>query len=77
MLTRRALLLSSMAALALPAVGALAQDKKTLQVYVDGDTNVTGFWNDVLKPAFEAAQPGLTFNVTATKGVAEANVTVA
>ena len=55
MLTRRALLLSSMAALALPAVGALAQDKKTLQVYVDGDTNVTGFWNDVLKPAFEAA----------------------
>ena len=54
-----------------------AQDLQTLQVYVDSDTNISDWWNNILKPAFEAANPGLTFNVTITKGVADGNMTIA
>lgn len=77
MLSRRQFIASSAIASALAATRVMAQDMKTLQVYIDGDTNISGWWNDILKPAFEAANPGLTFNVTITRGVADGNGTIA
>lgn len=56
---------------------ARAQDRKVLQIYIDGDTNISDWWNDIIKPAFEAANPGHTFNVTITRGVADGNSTIA
>lgn len=76
MLNRRAFLAAT-AVLPLAPALARAQDMKTLQVYVDGDTNISDWWNNILKPAFEAANPGLSFNVTITRGVAEGNLTIA
>ncbi len=77
MLSRRHFLASSAALTLVAATGVSAQDKKTLQVFIDGDTNISGWWNDILKPKFEAANPGLTFNVTITRGVADGNGTIA
>lgn len=54
-----------------------AQDQKTLQVFISGDTNISNWWNDSIKPAFEAAHPGYTFNVTITRGVGEENAAIA
>ena len=75
MLNRRSFLAAT-AVLPLASL-ARAEDMKTLQVYVDGDTNISDWWNNILKPAFEAANPGLSFNVTITRGVAEGNLTIA
>ena len=77
MLSRRHFLIASAAFSALSGLPALAQDKKTLQVYIDGDTNISNWWNDIIKPAFEAANPGMTFNVTITRGVGDGNDTIA
>lgn len=77
MLSRRQFLATSAAATAFAATGAAAQDMKTLQVYIDGDTNISDWWNNILKPMFEAANPGRTFNVTITRGVSDGNRTIA
>ena len=77
MLSRRQFLASSAAVTALAATRVMAEDKKTLQVFIDGDTNISDWWNNILKPAFEAANPGRTFNVTITRGVADGNTTIA
>lgn len=77
MLNRRHFLIASAAFSALSGLPVLAQDKKTLQVYIDGDTNISNWWNDIVKPAFEAANPGMTFNVTTTRGVGDGNGTIA
>ena len=79
MLNRRHFLIS---ASALPLAGAMASvgfadDKKVLQVFIDGDTNISNWWNDVIKPAFETANPGYSFNVTITRGVGDGNGTIA
>jgi putative spermidine/putrescine transport system substrate-binding protein len=77
MLNRRLFLTVTAAApLALSRL-AHAQDRSVLQVYIDGDTNISDWWNDSIKPAFEAAHPGHTFNVTITRGVADGNATIA
>ena len=79
MLSRRTFLTSSavMTTAGLVGLPAFAADTKTLQVYVDGDTNISDWWNNILKPAFEAANPGWTFNVTITRGVGDGNATIA
>jgi putative spermidine/putrescine transport system substrate-binding protein len=60
------------------AIGAAAaQERKTLQVYIAGDTNIQNWWNDVIRPAFEAAHPDLTFKVTVTRGVGDENGAIA
>ena len=77
MLSRRHFLASSAALTLAAATGVSAQDRKVLQVFIDGDTNISGWWNDILKPMFEAAVPTHTFNVTITRGVADGNGTIA
>jgi putative spermidine/putrescine transport system substrate-binding protein len=54
-----------------------AQGKTVLDVYIDGDTNIQDLWNNIIKPAFEKANPGLSFAVTVTRGVGAGNRTIA
>lgn len=61
MLNRRHFLAATAAMTTLRALPVLAEVKQTLQVYIDGDTNISNWWNDSIKPAFEAANPGMTF----------------
>ncbi len=78
MLSRRQFLATSAAATtALVATRVGAEDMKTLQIFTDGDTNISDWWNNILKPAFEAAHPGRTFNLTITRGVGDENGTIA
>ena len=77
MLSRRQFLATTVATTAFAATRLAAQDMKTLQVYTDGDSNISDWWNNILKPMFEAANPGHTFNVTITRGVADGNGTIA
>ncbi len=78
MLHRRQFLIAASAVpLTLAAGSALSADRKVLQVYSDGDTNIQNWWNDHIKPAFEAAHPDLTFNLTVTRGVGDENGTIA
>jgi putative spermidine/putrescine transport system substrate-binding protein len=77
MLNRRHFLIATASATALSARMSLAQDAKMLQVFIDGDTNISNWWNDIIKPAFEAAHPGYSFNVTITRGVGDGNATIA
>ena len=77
MISRRNFLVSSAAVPLVLGTRAFAQNTKTLQVFTDGDTNISNWWNDNIKPAFEAANPGYTFNVTITRGVGDGNGTIA
>ena len=38
-------------------------DTGTINVYTNSDANVSDFWTNVVKPAFEAANPGTNINV--------------
>src|SRR6185369_6787285 len=42
-------------------------DAAIINIVSDGDTNVTDWWTNVLKPQFEAANPGLSLNVVITR----------
>jgi putative spermidine/putrescine transport system substrate-binding protein len=77
MFTRRHFMIATAVAPALFGKVSFAQATKTLQVYISGDTNISNWWNDSIKPAFEAAHPGYTFNVTITRGVGEENAAIA
>jgi putative spermidine/putrescine transport system substrate-binding protein len=77
MLNRRNFIISTAAIPLVLGTRAYAQDTRTLQVFIDGDTNISNWWNDIIKPAFEAANPGYTFNVTITRGVGDGNGTIA
>jgi putative spermidine/putrescine transport system substrate-binding protein len=77
MFTRRHFMIATAAVPALFGKASFAQSTKTLQVYTSGDTNISNWWNDSIKPAFEAAHPGYTFNVTITRGVGEENAAIA
>lgn len=39
-----------------------------VSVYVGSDTNISDWWSNTVKPAFEAANPGYTLNVVHTGG---------
>ena len=73
MLLRRHLRIATAPAPAALSTRSAGQDRKMLQVFIDGDTNISNWSNDTIKPAFEAAQPGLSFNVTITRGVSDGN----
>ena len=77
MLNRRNFIIAGAAMPVVLGTRAYAQDTRTLQVFIDGDTNISNWWNDIIKPAFEAANPGYTFNVTITRGVGDGNGTIA
>lgn len=49
------------------SVGARAAGKVVIDVVSDGDTNVTDWWTNTLKPMYEAANPGITLNVVITR----------
>lgn len=74
---RRQFLIATAAASTLTGKVAFAQATKTLQVYISGDTHISNWWSDSIKPAFEAANPGYTFTVTITRGVADETTTIA
>jgi putative spermidine/putrescine transport system substrate-binding protein len=39
-----------------------------IDVYIDGDANISDFWSNVVAPAFQAANPGTTINVVIARG---------
>ena len=49
------------------SVSARAADATVINVVSDGDTNVTDWWTNTLKPMYEAAHPGITLNVVITR----------
>jgi putative spermidine/putrescine transport system substrate-binding protein len=77
MLSRRHFMIATAVTPLVMARASFAQDIKTLQVFTSGDTNISNWWNDSIKPAFETAHPGHTFNVTITRGVGEENAAIA
>ena len=77
MLTRRHFVVATALTPAVFGKMSFAQATKTLQVYTSGDTNISNWWNDSIKPAFEAAHPGYSFNVTITRGVGDENGAIA
>jgi putative spermidine/putrescine transport system substrate-binding protein len=77
MLNRRHFIVTAAALPIVHGTMAFAQDRKVLQVYTSGDTNISNWWNDSIKPAFEAANPDYTFNVTITRGVGAENAAIA
>ena len=46
---------------------AIAADAKTINVYTNSDSNISDFWSNVIKPGFEAANPGTSINVVIAK----------
>jgi len=61
-------LVASMFALNLVAVPAHAQAKETLNVYIDGDTNISDWWLKTIIPAFTKKYPQYNIIVSITRG---------
>jgi putative spermidine/putrescine transport system substrate-binding protein len=49
------------------SVSARAAGATVIDIVTDGDTNVSDWWTNTLKPMFEAANPGITLNVVITR----------
>ena len=77
MLNRRQFMIATAATPFVVSSIANAADRKVLEIYIDGDTNISNWWNDIIKPAFEKAQAEYTFKVTITRGVGDGNATIA
>ena len=61
-MNRREFLAVASAVAAVPAFPRFAfADDKTINVYCGADSNIINFWNNVVRPAFEKANPGLKF----------------
>ncbi|MDR3475637.1 MAG: extracellular solute-binding protein [Devosia sp.] len=43
-------------------------DKNRIDVYINGDANISDFWSNVVKPGFEKANAGVTVNVVVARG---------
>src|SRR4051812_28791041 len=54
-----------------------AQDRKPLYVYIDGDTNISDWWTNVVKPGFEAANPDQEIVITIVRGVGGGSADIA
>jgi len=68
-MNRRELLLTGTAlasATLLPR--AVFAEANRLDVYINGDANISDFWSNVIKPAFEKANSGITVNVVIARG---------
>lgn len=67
-MNRRQLLSCTFAAAALMAApGAALADADRIDVYITGDSNIVNFWNNVIKPVYEAAHPEYTLNVVSAR----------
>ncbi len=61
---RRSLMKLGLAGLAAPALMRPARAQgATLNMYTSSDANISDFWSNVVKPSFEAANPGVQINV--------------
>src|SRR5215211_1465414 len=54
-----------------------AQDRTPIYVYTDSDTNVSDWWTNTVKPAFEAEYPDQEIVLTIVRGVGGANTDIA
>ncbi len=54
-----------------------AQDTKPIYVYIDGDTNISDWWTNTVKPGFEAANPQYEVVITIVRGVGGGNADIA
>ncbi len=43
-------------------------DSNRIDVYINGDANISDFWSNVIKPAFEQTNSGITVNVVVSRG---------
>jgi len=71
------LLLVSALLLVIGVLSVNAQDRKQLYVYIDGDTNISDWWTNVVKPGFEAANPDQEIVITIVRGVGGGNADIA
>lgn len=55
--------------LILGVVSVHAQDRKPIYVYTDSDTNISDWWTNTVKPAFEAEYPEYEIVQTIVRGV--------
>jgi len=61
---RRDLIKIGLAGLATPTLVRVAHAQTaTLNMYTNSDANISDFWTNIIKPAFEAANPGVSINV--------------
>ncbi len=66
--TFRFILTSAIIVFAFGVLGVRAQEPITLNVYSDGDTNITDWLANTVAPAFEAANPQYKINVVIARG---------
>jgi len=71
------LLFASAMVLAAGALSVHAQSPKPIYVYIDGDTNISDWWTNTVKPGFEAANPNEQVVVTIVRGVGGGNSDIA
>jgi putative spermidine/putrescine transport system substrate-binding protein len=63
--------------LVLGVVSVHAQDRKPIYVYTDSDTNISDWWTNTVKPAFEAQYPEYEIVQTIVRGVGGGNADIA
>ena len=66
-LSRRRLLQAAGATAFAATSPAFAAGETTLDIVTDGDTNISDWWSNVLKPMFEKANPELKLNIVLTR----------
>jgi putative spermidine/putrescine transport system substrate-binding protein len=71
------LLFASALVLAAGALSVHAQSPKPIYVYIDGDTNISDWWTNTVKPGFEAANPDQQVVITIVRGVGGGNADIA
>ncbi|MEP7291346.1 MAG: extracellular solute-binding protein [Chloroflexota bacterium] len=54
-----------------------AQDRAPIYLYIDGDTNISDWWTNTVKPAFEAEYPQYEVVITIVRGVGGGNTDIA
>lgn len=63
--------------LVLGVVAVHAQDRQPIYVYTDSDTNISDWWTNTVKPAFEAEYPEYEVILTIVRGVGGGNADIA
>ncbi len=72
--------LTAAAVIGIMAAGVIstrAADKSVVNVYSDGDTNITDWYANIIKPAFEKAYPQYTMNFVNARGAGEGTKSIA
>ncbi len=67
----------SMLLLVVGVLSVHAQDRKPVYVYTDSDTNISDWYTNSVKPAFEAANPQYELVLTIVRGVGGGNADIA